>query len=226
VKHKLINRELSWLAFNHRVLQEARDITVPLYERIKFLAIYSSNLDEFFRVRVASLRALLRLHKKSGKKAFNPSKLLKKIHETVGKQQTEFGEIFRNEILPELNSNGIFLTDNHSLTQNQKEYLDNFFNDNFLKMLQPILLTKKKITVCLKNNQLYLSLKLHEKHVRSQLRNEKRRKAAYALVEITSGFIPRFVTLPSEDNVHSVIISDDIIRYSIGKLFGGYEIAG
>ena len=100
MKNKILfNRELSWLSFNYRVLQEAKDKTVPLYERIKFMAIYSSNLDEFFRVRVASLRSLLNLKKKSRKElSFNIKKLLKDIHETVADQQEELGNIYRNQI--------------------------------------------------------------------------------------------------------------------------------
>ena len=91
-----INRELSWLAFNGRVLQEAADPAVPIFERLNFLAIFSSNLDEFFRVRVASIRSLLRLkRKKLGKLRENPIRLLRDIYHTVGTQQEIFGEVFR-----------------------------------------------------------------------------------------------------------------------------------
>ncbi len=104
------DRELSWLSFNHRVLQEARDTSVPVYERLKFLAIYSSNLDEFFRVRVASFRSLLNLKEKSQTALpFQPRILLKKIKEVVNKQQEEFGRIYKEEILPDLEEENIFL---------------------------------------------------------------------------------------------------------------------
>ena len=98
------DRDLSWLIFNYRVLQEAKDPTVPLYERIKFLAIYSSNLDEFFRVRVASWQSLNKLGKKKVKKNLpvNPKVILQEIHEKVNRQLDEFGHIFRNELLKEL----------------------------------------------------------------------------------------------------------------------------
>lgn len=109
-KNVFFDRELSWLSFNHRVLQEAKDSSVPLYERIKFLSIYSSNLDEFFRVRVASLRSLLNLKEKSRQTLrFQPRILLKKIKETVKLQQEEFGKIYREEIIPGLNEQNIFL---------------------------------------------------------------------------------------------------------------------
>ena len=93
---RIFNRELSWLSFNQRVLQEAEDPSVPLYERIKFLAIFSSNLDEFFRVRVASLRSIIGLKKKKRKKLkIEPVKLLKEMHSKVDKMQNDFVRIFR-----------------------------------------------------------------------------------------------------------------------------------
>ena len=102
-KYKYLNREITWLSFNHRVLQEARDKNVPVYEKLKFMAIFSSNLDEFFRVRVAALRNLLALKEKTQKKLdFSPPLLLKEIHKYVHKQQEELGSIYRNIILPEL----------------------------------------------------------------------------------------------------------------------------
>ena len=91
------NRDISWLSFNYRVLQEAKDLSVPLFERLKFLAIYSNNLDEFFKVRVAHHRNLVRLGKKTKKKLhYNPEELLQKIRKVVNKQQEEFGDIFEN----------------------------------------------------------------------------------------------------------------------------------
>ncbi len=101
MEHKFFNRELSWLSFNHRVLQEAKDPSTPLYEKIKFLAIFSSNLDEFFRVRVASLRSLLDLKKKTQKELkFDVEKLLTKLHKTVVKMQEEYGDTFTSVIRP------------------------------------------------------------------------------------------------------------------------------
>ncbi|HMR42740.1 MAG TPA: polyphosphate kinase 1, partial [Saprospiraceae bacterium] len=98
-----IHRDISWLSFNYRVLQEAKDPAVPLFERIKFLAIYSSNLDEFFRVRVANHLNLLRLGKKTKRKLdYDPQEILKEIIELVNAQQEEYSQIFENQIIPEL----------------------------------------------------------------------------------------------------------------------------
>ena len=131
INSKFFDRELSWLSFNYRVLQEAKDKSVPLYERIKFLAIYSNNLDEFFRVRVATLRGILLLKKKSLKQLkFDPKNLLKKIHSIVKIHQIEMGEVFRNEIISGLNENNIFLIDNTQLNKKQSKFVNNYFEEN------------------------------------------------------------------------------------------------
>src|SRR5882724_3337246 len=130
------NREISWLQFNARVLQEAHDVRNPLYERIKFLAIFSSNLDEFFRVRVASLRSLLNLKKAEHKELeIDPQQLLKKIHKIVGAQQETFGKIFYKEIIPDLHKYNIFLVNETELTVQQAEYVRSYFTEKVLPLL-------------------------------------------------------------------------------------------
>src|SRR6266513_786352 len=129
------NREISWLQFNARVLQEASDAKNPLYERIKFLAIFSSNLDEFFRVRVASLRSLLYLKKAEHKELeIDPRQLLKKIHKIVGAQQETFGKIFQKKIVPELHRHNIFLVNETQLTEVQAEYARAYFTEKVLPL--------------------------------------------------------------------------------------------
>ena len=120
-----IERDISWLAFNHRVLQEAADSTVPLFERIKFLAIYSSNLGEFFAVRVAQQRNLVRIGKKTKRELdLHPRYVLRNIFSIVNKQQEEFSDIFENQIVPELRKNGIFLKRRLDLSEDQKEFVE------------------------------------------------------------------------------------------------------
>src|ERR1700674_5383024 len=141
MEYKFFNRELSWLSFDQRVLQEAKDLNVPLYERIKFLAIFSSNLEEFFRVRVASLRSLLTQKKKSPKELeFDVQKLLNRIHKYVVGMQEEYGKIYEEVIRPELKNNEINLIDNTELNPQQREFVEELFNSQILPHIMPIII--------------------------------------------------------------------------------------
>jgi len=217
---KYFDRELSWLSFNERVLQEAKDKTVPLYERIKFLAIWSSNLDEFFRVRVASLRSLLELKKKAHEKIkFEPYVLLKEIKKKVNTQQEEFGRIFKKEIIPELAENNIILVDHTSVPDEHKKYLENYFLDQVLPFTRPTLLEKNKIATFLHNKAIYLALRLK---VKSKTKS-KRPRYKYALAEIPAERLGRFIAVPGTDNNY-VIFLDDLIKMFLPKILPGYDI--
>lgn len=214
-----IHRDISWLSFNERVLQEAKDPTVPLFERLKFLAIYSSNLDEFFRVRVANHHNLLRVGKKTKKKLdYNPKQLVKEILTIVNKQQEEFSRIFEKEITPELNRNNIHIRRRLDLNKEQKDFLDDYFNDHLLPFVQPVLLMGNKVKPFLNNGALYLAIQMYDK---DDIRGVK---DYYALVKIPSDHLPRFIELPSKQGHRDIIMLDDIVRYSIGTMFPGYEI--
>jgi len=155
---KYFDRELSWLSFNYRVLQEAINEEVPLIERIRFLAIYSSNLDEFYRVRVASYMHVLKLQKKNGvQQDTSILKLLKKIKKIVDKQQNEFGEIFKNKLTPSLEKEGVFLINQDKIDEKQKIFLQNYFNEK----IQPHLIVKdlkEEKNTFLTNKGLYLTI--------------------------------------------------------------------
>jgi polyphosphate kinase len=225
MEYKFFNRELSWLSFNHRVLQEAKDPSVPLYERIKFLAIFSSNLDEFFRVRVASLRSLLNLKKKTQKELrFDVSKLLDKIHKTVVKLQEEYGNIYVNDIRPELEKNNIFLVDNTQLNPLQKEFVAEIFNEQVVPHVMPMIVAKKKITPFLRNQRLYLAVKLSSKQNGSQGKSPKSKRYKYAIVEIPTNHINRFILLPKIGDNNYIIFLDDVIRLFLPQIFYGYTI--
>ncbi len=236
-----INRELSWLAFNGRVLQEAMDAEVPLLERLRFLAIFSSNLDEFFRVRVASLRSLLRLKKKERRTLdVNPRRLLKQIHRTVIRQQEAFGEIFRQQLIPQLREEGIYLLDEQHVNEAQATFLASFFDDKVRPHIHPHFLNAKvengqmpgvpedevglearaEIRPFLKNRILYLAVELWPLHLKQVYEAEPK----YALVEIPSKQVGRFVTLPSNDGTHPVMFLDDVIRHQAPTLFPEYEV--
>ncbi|MFT5167788.1 MAG: polyphosphate kinase, partial [Saprospiraceae bacterium] len=216
-----LHRDISWLTFNYRVLQEAKDPSVPLLERVKFLAIYSSNLDEFFRVRVANLRNLVRVGKKTQRKiAYDPKAILKTLLKIINTQQEEYSEIFERQIIPQFKDQGIkIITRIDQLDDSQMEFIKTFFQDNLLPFVQPVLLVKNKIRPFLNNAALYLSVILHPK-------DKKDNKIDYAIVKVPSDHLPRFVELPSEDGIHNIIILDDIVRYTALWLFPGYDIMG
>lgn len=214
-----LNREISWLSFNERVLQEAMDPRVPLYDRLTFLAIFYSNLDEFFRVRVASLRSLLRLKKKKLKSLeFRPGRLLREIHFIVTSQQETFGRAFRGEILPELESNGIFLLHHRNITPGQKAFLQHYFHEQVLVHLTPQVLDDKAHAPFLKEGRIYLVAELWP-GMEVTLSSER---PSYGFLEVPCPPLPRFVVVPGEG--FNVLFLEDVIRLCIAELFPGYEL--
>jgi len=215
---KYINREISWLAFNYRVLQEAKDPRNPLYERLKFLAIYSSNSDEFFRVRVASVRSLLRIKKKTKKKYdIEPDELLDEIHRMVKKQQEEYGSIFRNQILKEMRDHKVFLISEKELRAAHEKYLTEYFKEWILPGIKHQIISHTTSDIFLQNKQLYLAVQL-------KLPGSSPPKYEYAIVELPTQSVPRFIELPKFENKFYVIFLDDVIRKNLSYIFPNYEI--
>lgn len=215
---RFIHRDISWLYFNYRVLQEAKDPNVPLLERLKFLAIYSSNLDEFFRVRVANHRNLLRVGKKTMRQLdYDPEAVLLNIQKVVSEHAEEFSQIFLDQIVPELKRHDIHLVRREDLTQEQEAFVDTFFQDNLLPFVQPVLLVKEKIRPFLNNAALYLAIAMKDKDDQSHQHH-------YGIIKIPSDHLPRFIELPTNKTGHELIMLDDIVRHSVMWLFPGYQI--
>ncbi len=213
-----IHRDLSWLSFNYRVLQEAQDVNNPLLERLKFLAIYSNNLKEFYRVRVAHHRNLLRVGKKTKKELdFAPKEILKNINKIVNRQQEDFTKILNN-IFEELQEENILFRTAEHFSEEQKLHVAEFFEENLLPFVQPVLLNGKKIKPFLNNAALYLAIQLEDK--------ENSSVEEYALVNVPSDQISRFVELPSKNGIHEITILDEIVRHSVINLFPGYNVKG
>ncbi len=216
-KH-FIARDISWLSFNYRVLQEAKDPSVPLFERIKFLAIYSSNLDEFFRVRMANHRNLLRVGKKTKRELdISPKNTVRTIQRIVNLQQEEFSRIFDRQIIPELTKNRIILKRRLSLNEEERDFVETYFREHMLPFVQPVLLVKDKIRPFLNNAQLYLSILMQPK-------GKEEAPHEYAIVKIPSDHLPRLIQLPSPPDEYHLIMLDDIVRHSVSWMFPGYEI--
>ena len=216
-----IDRELSWTAFNERVLQEAEDERNPLFERLTFLAIFSSNLDEFFRVRVASLRTLLRLKKKKlGRLRIQPNRLLHEILQSVSAQQQRLGEIFRGQILPALERAGIFLVNEGGVTPRQGEFLRSFFRDEVAAHIDPIMLDTDDGPPFLENRSVYFVVELWpEEPIALSIEKPK-----YALVEVPTEELSRFVVLPADGERRVVMFLDDVIRFNLPSLFPGWDV--
>ncbi|WP_034259468.1 polyphosphate kinase 1 [Altibacter lentus] len=201
---KYYHRDLSWLRFNHRVLQEAADKRNPLYERIKFLAIYSSNLDEFFRVRVSDIRQIKSVEKPLRKKLITkPNKVLREIKKQVDLQQDEFGQIFQKQIMPDLEEENIFLIHHKQFTATQKEIAKSYYCDT----LKDSLNTKKfdfkhSEPIFVENEALYLAGIVSE--------------TQYQLVEIPKDE-PRFFVFPKMQGKYYITFIDDILKYNLNQ---------
>ncbi len=213
-----MNRDISWLSFNYRVLQEAKDASVPLFERLKFYAIFSSNLDEFFRVRMANHRNLYRVGKKTKKYLqYSPEEIINEIQKTVDVLQEECSRIFEEELIPELRMNKIYLLRRLDLNPKQALFVEDYFQSYMLPYVQPVLLVKHKVRPFLNNAALYLVVALRDKH-------QPNASKEYAIVNIPSNALPRFVELPSKPNKKQLIMLDDIVRHNIAWMFPGYDI--
>ncbi|MFD2865929.1 polyphosphate kinase 1 [Mucilaginibacter antarcticus] len=211
-KAPLINREISWLYFNERVLQEAADPTVPLIERVKFLAIFSSNLDEFYRVRVATLSRLTNLNEKAKEVlGYNPKKVLNQIKNIVVKQERKFNDLYENIIVKQLAEERIFLLNDKQLNVARGTFVKTHFRQRLLGMLVPIMLDNIKEMPEMRDRAMYFFVKL-----------TKDKKVTYALIEIPDN-LPRFTALPETNNLKFIILLDDIIRYNLEDIFFIFE---
>lgn len=208
----LINREISWLYFNDRVLQEAADPTVPLIERVRFLAIFSSNLDEFYRVRVATMTRLAALNEKSKEiLGYNPKKLLNQIKNLVVKQERKFNNLYENIIVKQLAEEKIFILNDKQLNVSRGAFVKNYFREKLLATLVPIMLDDSLPLPELRDRAIYFFVKL-----------TKNKKTRYALIEFPDT-LSRFVVLPETNNLKFIILLDDIIRYSLEDIFFIFE---
>ncbi len=211
----IFNRDLSWLGFNLRVLQEAADPDVPLFERLKFLAIFSSNLDEFFRVRYPGVVALSVLNKKTLKAIHGAEEnIAEKIQDEIKKQLNYFGSILHEEILPLLKKEGIIFYYNMPIRQEHLSEIREIFLSHVLSFIQPIYLDGKPENGFMpENNHLYFVITLENENGDGTLKQ--------AIVNIPSEKIKRFFTLTPLDGNEYVIFLDDIVRENLVYLFPG-----
>jgi len=211
----IINRELSWLSFNERVLQEAADPTVPLADRLKFLGIFSNNLDEFFKVRVAAIMRMIDLKMNNPKVlGEKPEKVLAKIKETVIRLQKKFESIYE-ELLTELEKQNIFIIDEKQLNKEQTEFVKEYFEEKVLPALSPMMLQNLENFPYLKDKSIYLATKLSKKRSKKEFE--------YALIELPTAVLPRFISLPKNKENKYIILIDDVIRYNLKEVFAIFD---
>jgi polyphosphate kinase len=212
---KYINREISWLSFNERVMQEAADPSVPLIERLKFLGIYSSNLDEFFSVRIGSLRRIIKAGiQDKASIGGKPKEILKAVQKTVLNQRDKFDKIFTN-LLKEMENENIFIINEQELNPEQEKFVQFYFQNEVRPRLVPIMLDTHPSFPYLKNLVIYLAVYL------SKSDNSSLKK--YALIEIPVKVLPRFIVLPRIDEKKYIIMLDDIIRYGLKDIFSLFD---
>jgi polyphosphate kinase len=208
IKH----RDISWLSFNGRVLQEADDPSVPLVERLKFLGIFSSNLDEFFRVRVATIRKLVDLGDRAQQLGlgFNPRTIHSRIQRIVVLQQQRFQDIFQR-IVSALEQRNIYFRNETQLDEQQGRHVKEYFRDRVLPALVPIMMGPRGTLPELKDNAIYLVVRMSRK--------DGALPPQHALIEIPTGSVPRFLVMPGPGSGQSVILLDDIVRYCLEDVF-------
>ncbi len=214
---KTIARDISWLSFNSRVLQEAADTSVPLNERIKFLGIFSNNLDEFFRVRVAALRKMIELGTKAKMHLeLDPQKILKEIQEKVLIQQTEFEKIWK-EILVELKKQSIHFLSETELNIEQKQFVQQYFDEEVRSSIVPLMIESLNQFPILNDKSIYLACTL--------IKQDKSIPKRFALVSVPSRILPRFIILPSKKGEQNIILLEDIVRFCLPNIFSffGYD---
>ena len=219
-QYTYLNRDLSWLSFNHRVLMEADDKSVPIYSRISFLSIFSSNLDEFFRVRMPSIFAFTHIKaKKTSLRDEYPKDLVEQVQATVQRQQKEYGRILTEKILPQLKQKNIHLYYGEHTLPEHREIIREYFLSRVLSFLQPVFLKKEnQADLFLENNALYFIVAIESSNHGDSHQ--------YAVVNIPSEHLPRFLELPSIGGDHYILFLDDILRENLSETFPGFIVTG
>ena len=214
------NRELSWIRFDQRVLSEAKDKTIPLLERAKFISITSSNLDEFFMVRVASLKDMVHAgYKKKDIAGMTATEQLSAINQQTRKLVTDQYNTYMRSLIPLLKKEGICIMDSHEdLTEQQAEFVDRYFMENVYPVLTPMAVDASRPFPLIRNKTLNIAALLVSKHAKKE-----KDEIVFATVQVPS-VLPRVVRIPSEENESVFILLEQIIERNIGVLFSNYQV--
>lgn len=219
-KYEYFKRDISWLSFNFRVLMEAMDKSLPVLERIKFISIYSSNLEEFYKIRIAEHRAVVAARRESDETIEEAHHLIEQITEEVNRQMEYRIMAFEREIIPELASMKVIFYQNTMVRPAHRDFVNNFFREEIFPFLYPVPLDRENIQVFLRDNRLYMAIKMYKRMPDGVTST----RPHYFMVKMPYSKVPRFIELPEIDGVKFVMFIDDIIRACIGKMFPGFLV--
>ena len=222
--YEYFKRDISWLSFNYRVLLEAEDDTLPIYERIKFLSIYSSNLEEFYEIRVAEHRGVIMKKNYSEESVTEAERVLTEITDEVNRQQKEYYRIFSEKILPELNRRNIYLYQGGNPEPFHEAFVHSFFNEEVFPFLSPVMIQAGDIRTFIRDRRLYLVIRMVKKYGKKKDEGSGVPDYHYALMKIPYAKVPRFIELPEHEGKFYIMFIDDIIRANLPSVFPGYEI--
>lgn len=216
-KNYTVNRDVSWMYFNRRILDEAANQTNPLLERLSFLGIYSNNLDEFFRVRVATLRRMVEIEENINHVNIDSHKVLKKVLKLNEIYNKDFEATFL-ELYKELQNENIFLVNESQLSPEQEEFVETFYREELMNSLFPILVSHMVVQPELNDKSIYLAVKIS-----NSVKLEKNNKKEYALIEIPTGEFSRFMVLPKDGDKNCIMFLDDVIRFCLPRIFAQFN---
>ncbi|WP_321520107.1 RNA degradosome polyphosphate kinase [uncultured Bacteroides sp.] len=218
--YQYFKRDISWLSFNYRVLLEADDDNLPLYERINFIAIYSSNLEEFYKIRVADHKANVSGARTDEESIQASQQILEDINTEVNKQLEERVRIYEQKILPALRQNNVIFYQSKEVEPFHQEFIRNFFNEEVFPFLQPVLISKGEIVSFLRDNRLYLAVRLFKQNCAA----DDPSHARYFVLKMPYSKVSRFIELPQHEGNYYLMYIEDIIKANIGSIFPGYEV--
>jgi len=246
-KYNYFKRDISWLSFNYRVLLEALDERLPLYERINFISIYSSNLEEFYKIRVADHKAVASGATESDEETVQSAReLVEEINKEVTRQLDDRVRIYEQKLLPALRKNHIVFYQDSHVEPFHQQFIKDFFREEIFPYLQPVPVSKNKIVSFLRDNRLYLAIRVYLKKDETVVDNEEslhiadtknitdgkresanvtdHREPYYFVMKQPYAKVPRFIELPSREKKHYLMFTEDIIKANLDLIFPGYHV--
>ena len=220
--YRYFKRDISWLSFNYRVLLEAKNTSLPVYERIKFLAIYSSNLEEFYKVRVSGYHSSLLKSIQRDESEEEALQILAAINKEVTAHEKEYYHIFNEMILPELERNNIILYQTDRVATLHRPFVEKFFNEEVFPYLQPMIIQKDDIHSFILDGRIYQAISLLKR--KKKKNGDEKLRYTYAIMKIPYTKLPRFIQLPSHDGKYYIMFIDDIIKANLQSVFPGYHV--